>query len=111
MADTHLTTLLEASPESIVELFEGPANLLQELLTGLKKRRFGGAAFLVVDDGSRLHLGAFCGAETGHKAGDLIKELAPVAGGKGGGKADLARGAAPEREKKGDLLEAVRSRI
>ncbi len=36
-------------------------------------------------------------------AGKLIQELAPAAGGKGGGKPDTARGAAPERKKATEL--------
>ncbi|MCX6867690.1 MAG: DHHA1 domain-containing protein, partial [Verrucomicrobia bacterium] len=35
----------------------------------------------------------------GLKAGDLLRDLAAIAGGKGGGKPDQARGAAPQREK------------
>ena len=95
----------------MVESFEGPANLSQELMNGLKKRQFSGCAFMVVDDGERLHLAAICGTEAlaaGEKAGDMIRTLAPIAGGKGGGKPDLARGAAPEREKLAALLEAAR---
>lgn len=107
MADTALADLLEKGG-NIVEVFQGPANLLQELLNGLKKKQFTNAAFLIVDDGERLHLGAYCGSDAqsaGHMAGKLINELAPIAGGKGGGKPDMARGAAPEREKAEELKE------
>ncbi|WP_041745308.1 alanine--tRNA ligase [Coraliomargarita akajimensis] len=81
---------------------EGPAALLQELINGLKQQQFAGAAFFIVDDGERLHLGALCGETAkgnGLMAGKLIQQLAPIAGGKGGGKPDMARGAAPERDK------------
>ena len=110
IADEQLTSLLEKDG-NLAEAFDGPANLLQELLTGLKKRQFDGAAFFVVDDGDRLHLGAYCGSGSSHKAGDLIKELAPLAGGKGGGKPDMARGAAPQRDKKEDLLSAAANKL
>jgi len=109
MADKALVGLLEQGG-NMVEIFEGPANLLQELLNGLKKKQFAGAAFLIVDDGSRLHLGTFCGADAisaGLMAGKLIQELGPIAGGKGGGKPDQARGAAPEREKAEELKTAA----
>lgn len=79
---------------------QGPAALLQELLNGLKKSQFSHAAFVVVDDGEKLHLGALSGEDgqqAGYRAGNLIKDLAPIAGGKGGGKPNMARGAASQR--------------
>ncbi|MGJ8673502.1 alanine--tRNA ligase [Rubritalea sp.] len=113
MADAALVELLEKGG-NIAEIFEGPANMLQELLNGLKKKQFTGAGFMIVDDGSRLHLGAFCGADaqaSGLQAGKLIQELGPIAGGKGGGKPDQARGAAPERDKASDLLAAAQAKL
>ena len=106
MADQALVELLEKGG-NIVQLFEGPASLLQELLNGCKKKQFVEAAFFVVDDGEKLHLGALSGVigqEAGHMAGKLIQSLAPLAGGKGGGKPDMARGAAPQRDKVEDIL-------
>jgi len=113
MADAALAELLVAGG-SIVESFEGSANLLQELMNGLKKKQFAGAAFLIVDDGEKLHLGAFCGDDakaSGLMAGKLIQELAPIAGGKGGGRPDQARGAAPERDKLDELKAAAKSKF
>ena len=103
IADQNIT-------ENIVLSTEGPAALLQELLNALKKVHFSQAAFLIVDDGEKLHLGALCGEDgnnQGHGAGNLIKELAPIAGGKGGGKPDMARGAASQREKITELEAAA----
>jgi len=113
VADAALGELL-AHGGPIVESFEGPANLLQELLNGLKKKQFAEAAFLIVDDGEKLHLGAYCGADAqsnGLMAGKLIQELAPLAGGKGGGRPDQARGAAPEREKVAELKAAASAKL
>jgi len=113
MADAALADLLDAGGP-IVESFEGAANLLQELMNGLKKRQFAGAAFLIVDDGEKLHLGAFCGDDakaSGLMAGKLIQELAPLAGGKGGGRPDQARGAAPDREKLDELKTAAHAKF
>jgi alanyl-tRNA synthetase len=39
-------------------------------------------------------------------AGKVIKELAPIVGGKGGGKADMAEGGGSQPEKLGEALEA-----
>jgi len=92
----------------------GPAALLQELLNGLKSRQFANAAFCVVDDGEKLYLGALCGdvaQSAGLMAGKLIQTLAPIAGGKGGGKPDMARGAASERSKVSELIAAAKDAL
>ncbi|MDG2322727.1 MAG: DHHA1 domain-containing protein, partial [Akkermansiaceae bacterium] len=99
---------------NIVISTEGPAALLQELLNGLKKVHFTHAAFFIVDDGDKLHLGALCGEDgnnAGHGAGNLIKDLAPIAGGKGGGKPDMARGAAGERDNANKLQAAAEAKL
>jgi alanyl-tRNA synthetase len=115
LADEALAELI-AKGEPIIVSFESDASLLQELQNGLKKKNFAKAALLVVDDGEKLHLATHCGADAiaaGLKAGDLLRDLAALAGGKGGGKPDQARGAAPDREKlaeikakAGELLQA-----
>ena len=100
--------------EPIVVSFESDAALLQELQNGLRKKNFAGPACLVVDDGEKLHLAVHCGADAllkGLKAGDLLRDLAAVGGGKGGGKPDQARGAAPQREKLEKILAAARGRL
>ena len=92
----------------------GPAALLQELLNGLKGRQFANVAFCVVDDGEKLYLGALCGdvaQSAGLMAGKLIQTLAPIAGGKGGGKPDMARGAASERSKVSELIAAAKDAL
>ena len=99
---------------NIVISTEGSPALLQELLNGLKKIQFTQAAFIVIDDGSKLHIGAICGnegKENGHGAGNLIQNLGPIAGGKGGGKPDMARGAASEREKLDPLVAAANQEL
>ena len=87
---------------------EGSASLLQELLGGLKSRQFAQAAFCIIDDSDKLHLGAIVGKDSNLNAGKLIQDLAPIAGGKGGGKSDMARGAAPQRAKLDELEASVR---
>ena len=98
----------------IVENFgEGDAELLQEALMGLKKRQFAGAAVLVAVEEGKVHLLISVAAELTQKvsAGELLKGLAPIVGGRGGGKADLARGAGDNSAKLDDLLEAAKGRL
>lgn len=74
-------------PASLIQVAEGAGELLQELLNGLKKRQYAGAAFLLCVDSSSLLLGAYCGKDAiadGLSAGDMIREVSALAGGKGG---------------------------
>ena len=40
------------------------------------------------------------------KAGDIIREIAPIVGGRGGGKSDMAEGGGTEPDKLGEAIEA-----
>ena len=105
MADALLAEQLTGG--NVVIAAEGGSDLLTELFNGLRKRHYAAAAFLVADDGTSLSLGAYCGEAAqaaGLKAGDLIRTLAPIVGGKGGGKADMARGSGKELAAKTELL-------
>jgi alanyl-tRNA synthetase len=109
LADESLAELI-AKGEPIVVSFESDASLLQELQNGLKKKNFAGPALLIVDDGEKLHLAVHCGTEAlakGLKAGDLLRDLAALGGGKGGGKPDQARGAAPDTRKLAEIKDAA----
>ena len=109
LADEALAELI-AKGEPIIASFEADASLLQELQNGLKKKNFAGPALLIVDDGDKLHLATHCGSTAltaGLKAGDLLRDLAALAGGKGGGKPDQARGAAPQREQLAEIKAAA----
>lgn len=97
-ADVLLNKWLVDSPASLIQSVIGSGELLQELLNGLKKRQYAGAAFLLCADGSSLLLGSYCGKDAingGLSAGDMIRKVATIAGGKGGGRPDQARGSAP----------------
>jgi alanyl-tRNA synthetase len=113
LADESLAALIDSATKNgqpIIVSFESDASLLQELQNGLKKKQFAGPALLIVDDGEKLHLATHCGPDAlaaGLKAGDLLRDLAALAGGKGGGKPDQARGAAPDREKLSELKAAA----
>jgi len=92
---------------NVVVAAEGGNDLLTEFFNGLRKRHYAAAAFLIADDGNSLSLGAYCGETAqaaGLKAGDLIRNLAPIVGGKGGGKADMARGSGKNLAAKADLI-------
>jgi len=109
LADQALAGLI-AKGDPIIASFEADASLLQELQNGLRKMNFPGPALLIVDDGDKLHLATHCGPQAlaeGLKAGDLLRDLAALAGGKGGGKPDQARGAAPERGKLDEIKAAA----
>ena len=104
-----------AGRPTIVESLEGDAGLLQEALNGLKKRQFKGIAVLAIidEDAGKVHLGITVDKSlTGEfKAGDLLKELAPIVDGRGGGKPEMARGAGTDSSRLGDLLDAARERL
>ncbi len=105
MADALLAEKLTGG--NAVVCAEGGNDLLTELFNGLRKRHYAAAAVLVADDGSSLSLGAYCGEASqaaGLKAGELIRTLAPIVGGKGGGKADMARGSGKNLAEKENLL-------
>ncbi len=90
---------------------EGGADILAELLNGLRRRMYGGAAVLVADDGAVLYLGVYCGEKArgeGLVAGELVRTLVPLISGKGGGKEETARGSGSDRTAKEELLRAAK---
>ncbi len=106
MADALLAEHLNGDANLVLET-EGSNDLLTELFNGLRKRHYAGAAFLIVTDTASIGLGAYCGEAAqaaGLKAGDLIRNLAPIVGGKGGGRADMARGSGKDLAAKAALL-------
>ena len=61
--------------------------------------------------GEKLSLLAVCGKDAvakGIKAGDIIKTIAPIVGGKGGGKPDSAMGGGSDKSKVNEALAAVK---
>ena len=97
-ADAQLIDLIASASGDvplIAESFDGSAALLQELINGLKKRQFSGIGIMVVNDGEKVHVGisVAAGFTDRFQAGQLMGELAPLVNGRGGGKAEMARGA------------------
>ena len=112
MADALLSETLSGG-NTVIEA-DGGADLLTELFNGLRKRHYPAAVFLIANDGSSLMLGAYCGESAqaaGLKAGDLIRSLAPIVGGKGGGKADMARGSGKDLSAAPALREAAQKAL
>ncbi len=113
MADALLAEHLNGDANLVLEA-EGSNDLLTELFNGLRKRHYAGAAFLIVTDSASIGLGAYCGESAqaaGLKAGDLIRNLAPIVGGKGGGKADMARGSGKDLAGKAALVAEARKTL
>lgn len=112
-ADTALNELCNTEKNLVIHL-KGNNELLTEMLNGLKKRHFEHSAFLVIQDGQQLSLGAYCGASaltSGAQAGRILQELASIVGGKGGGKPDQARGSAPQSEQLEKLLVTAQAKL
>jgi alanyl-tRNA synthetase len=112
-----VTAANEANPDmpTIVESLEGDGGLLQEALNGLKKRQFKGVGVIAVndEDAGKVHIGIAVDKSLTDKfkAGDLLKELAPIVDGRGGGKPEMARGAGSNSARLGEMLEAARERL
>ncbi len=76
----------------------------------LKDRTPDAAALLAAVQGEKITLLAVCGKNAiarGVKAGDIIKTLAPICGGKGGGKPDSAMGGGSNVLKLDDAMAAL----
>lgn len=96
----------------LIENFEqADPGLLQELMNGLKKESFNGVAVMTLPAGGKVNLGiCVSSSHTGDfQAGKLMGELAPIIGGRGGGKAEMARGAGSDASKIGELQERARA--
>ena len=89
---------------------EGDANSLRKLGDLLRDKDSAVVAVIALV-GEKLSLLAVCGKDAvarGIKAGDIIKTIAPIVGGKGGGKPDSAMGGGSDKSKVADALAAVK---
>ncbi len=90
-------------------LTEGDVNALRQMGDVLRDKDASVVAVIALK-GEKLSLLAVCGKEAvaaGVKAGDIIREIAPIVGGKGGGKPDSAMGGGSDVSKVADALNAV----
>ena len=86
------------------------ANDLRKLGDFLRDKDASIVAVLGTVNGEKVTLLAVCGKNavaSGIKAGDIIKAIAPIVGGKGGGKPDSAMGGGADALKLDDALAAV----
>ncbi len=97
---------INGTPAIVENLGAVSGNQLQEVVDALKGE-FAGVIFLAgVLDGQVSLLASVSADFTGKfQAGKLIQQIAPVVGGKGGGRPDNARGAGKDVEKLGAALE------
>ena len=72
----------------------------------VKARQFSGAVALGLLADGTLHFGSIVSSDYTDKvkAGDIVRESLAVAGGKGGGKPEMARGAAPNAAEQTDAV-------
>ncbi len=85
-------------------------NDLRKMGDFLKDRDADVVALLAAVQGEKITLNAVCGKNAiawGIKAGDIIKNLAPICGGKGGGKPDSAMGGGSDVLKLDDMMAAL----
>jgi len=80
---------------------------LREIATDLKGRVDNLVAFLAGENKGKVTLVAVSTVDS-VKAGDLIKNYAPIVGGKGGGKPDFAQGGGKDASKIDEMLQKVK---
>ena len=72
-----------------------PTDVLRSAIDWARNKSSASAVLLAMADGDKVTLIAGMSKEVvrkGVKAGDLIKEVAPLVGGRGGGRPDMAQG-------------------
>ncbi|MCH7700526.1 MAG: hypothetical protein IID37_02445 [Planctomycetes bacterium] len=113
-----VATLLESAEEvggvTIVvgEVPQAPADQVRGAIDWVRQKCDASAVLLAMAGEGRVTLLAGMSkkaVERGLKAGDLIREIAPIVGGKGGGKPDLAQGGGKDPSKVPDALDRARS--
>lgn len=100
-------TLADYDGQTYAGLLPGDnAGLLQEAMNIVKARQFRGAVALGLLADDTLHFGSIVSSDYTDKvkAGDIVRESLAVAGGKGGGKPEMARGAAPNAAEQTDAV-------
>ena len=92
------------------KLTEGDANALRKLGDVLRDKDGAVVAVMALVNGDKITFQCVCGRDAvakGVRAGDIIKNITAIAGGKGGGKPDSAMGGGNDVSKLGEALAAV----
>ena len=110
-ADAILKSAKAVGPVHVAvgKLTEGDANTLRQLGDVLRDKDSAIVAVLALT-GEKVTFQAVCGKDAvakGIKAGDIIKAIAPICGGRGGGKPDSAMGGGADVAKTDEALAAV----
>jgi alanyl-tRNA synthetase len=109
---TELATAPSEKDFCVAEVSNGDAALLQAVVD-LLKTRISGPVFLASSSNGRVDLAAAVPKEWISKiqANDLIRQVAPIVGGKGGGRPESAQGAGKDASKLADALSKARELI
>ena len=109
---TELARSLSEKKFCVAEIPNGDTALLQAVVD-LLKVRINGPVLLASSSNGRVDLAAAVPKEWISKiqANDLIRQVAPIIGGKGGGRPESARGAGKEASKLGEALAKARELI
>ncbi|MDO4811288.1 MAG: alanine--tRNA ligase [Eubacteriales bacterium] len=111
-ADDMIRSAKEIGGVKVVtkKLGECDANALRQLGDVLRDKDDSIVAAMVATNGAKITIQVVCGKNAvgkGIKAGDIIKSVAPIMGGKGGGKPDSAMGGGSDASKIDEALSAV----
>ncbi|HKR53363.1 MAG TPA: DHHA1 domain-containing protein, partial [Chthoniobacterales bacterium] len=94
----------------VAEIPNADGNLLQAIVDALRPK-IRGPIFLASASDGHVDLVAAAPKESSVRANELIQKIAPIVGGKGGGRPDSARGAGKDVSKMADALAKARELI
>jgi alanyl-tRNA synthetase len=94
----------------VAEIPDADGNLLQAIVDALRPK-IHGPIFLASASDGRVDLVAGAPKESAVRANELIQQIAPIVGGKGGGRPDSARGAGKDASKIAEALAKARELI
>ncbi len=110
-ADSVLAKAETVGPVKVIAFrTEGDANVLRRQGDSLRDKEPAIVALLAAVNGEKLSFLCVCGKDAvaqGVKAGDLIRKISAVAGGKGGGKPDSAMGGGTDLTKLDDAMKSL----
>ena len=111
-ADSVLEKAEQVGPVKVVAFkTEGDPNALRKQGDSLRDKEPAIVALMAAVNGEKLSFLCVCGKEAvaaGVKAGDLIRQISAIAGGKGGGKPDSAMGGGTDVSKLDTALASLK---